>query len=113
MPGGAAAQPPVPDQEPAAVPGTGQDSPFPRRDNFWYGTTATEEGQPYFFSEHHKTFVSVEPMTGPLHPGRGRAADGLGDRRSGNREPEGKVTPERKWVEDLLDACREEGGPCL
>lgn len=84
---------------------------LPRRDNFWYGTTATEEGQPYFFSEHHKTFVSVEPMTGPLHPGEeGLLTDWvIVGAETGNRKE--KVTPERKWVEDLLDACREEGVP--
>lgn len=84
---------------------------LPRRDNFWYGTTATEEGQTYFFSDQHKTFVSVEPMTGPLHPGE----DGLltdwviVGAETGPRKD--KVVPERAWVEDLLDACREEGVP--
>lgn len=84
---------------------------LPRRDNFWYGTTATEEGQTYFFSGQHKTFVSVEPMTGPLHPGE----DGLltdwviVGAETGPRKD--KVVPERAWVEDLLDACREEGVP--
>ena len=84
---------------------------LPRRDNFWYGTTATEEGQTYFFSDQHKTFVSVEPMTGPLHPGE----DGLltdwviVGAETGPRKD--KVIPERAWVEDLLDACRGEGVP--
>ena len=84
---------------------------LPRRDNFWYGTTATEEGQTYFFSDQHKTFVSVEPMTGPLHPGE----DGLltdwviVGAETGPRKD--KVVPERAWVEDLLDACRGEGVP--
>lgn len=84
---------------------------LPRRDNFWYGVTATEEGQTYFFSDQHKTFVSVEPMTGPLHPGE----DGLltdwviVGAETGPRKD--KVVPERAWVEDLLDACRGEGVP--
>lgn len=84
---------------------------LPRRENFWYGTTATKEGDPYFFSSFHNTFVSVEPMMGPLWPG----SDGLLvdwviiGAETGPRAD--KVTPERAWVEDLMDDCEEEGIP--
>ena len=84
---------------------------LPRRENFWYGTTATKEGDPYFFSSFHNTFVSVEPMMGPLWPG----SDGLLvdwviiGAETGPRAD--KVTPERAWVEDLMDECEEEGIP--
>lgn len=84
---------------------------LPRRHNFWYGTTATKEGDPYFFSSFHNTFVSVEPMMGPMWPG----ADGLlvdwviVGAETGPRTD--KVVPERAWVEELLKDCREEGVP--
>ncbi len=84
---------------------------LPRRDNFWYGTTATEEGQTYFISDHHKTFTSVEPMTGPLFPEAGGILVDwvIVGAETGNRK--NRVVPERTWVEDLLGACREEGVP--
>ena len=84
---------------------------LPRRHNFWYGTTATKEGDPYFFSSFHNTFVSVEPMMGPMWPG----SDGLlvdwviVGAETGPRAD--KVVPERAWVEELLKDCREEGVP--
>lgn len=84
---------------------------LPRRDNFWYGTTTTEAGQPYFISEHHKTFTSVEPMTGPLFAEAGGVLVDwvIVGAETGQRKD--KVIPERAWVEDLLGACREEGVP--
>ena len=88
-----------------------QSAMLPRRDNFWYGTTATREGEPYFFSSFHNTFVSVEPMMGPLWP----AGDEIlvdwviVGAETGPRAD--KVTPERAWVEDLLRVCREENIP--
>ena len=84
---------------------------LPCRDNFWYGTTATKEGEPYFFSSFHNTFVSVEPMMGPMWPG----ADGLlvdwviVGAETGQRKD--KAVPKREWVESLLKDCREEGVP--
>ena len=84
---------------------------LPRRDNFWYGTTTTEAGQPYFISEHHKTFTSVEPMTGPLFAEAGGVLVDwvIVGAETGQRKD--KVIPERAWVEDLLSACHEEGVP--
>lgn len=84
---------------------------LPRRENFWYGTTTTEAGQSYFISEHHKTFTSVEPMTGPLFAEAGGILVDwvIVGAETGQRKD--KVVPERAWVEDLLGACREEGVP--
>ena len=84
---------------------------LPRRDNFWYGTTTTEAGQSYFISEYHKTFTSVEPMTGPLFAQAGGILVDwvIVGAETGTRKE--KVVPERAWVEDLLGACREEEVP--
>lgn len=84
---------------------------LPRSKNFWYGTTATEEGQPYFYSDFHNTFVSVEPMTGPIFPcENGLLVDWVIVGAETGPRPD-KVKPERKWVEDLLASCREEDVP--
>lgn len=84
---------------------------LPRQNNFWYGTTATQEGQPYFFSEYHKTFVSVEPMTGPLLPSEvGLAVDWVIVGAETGPRPN-KVVPKREWVQYLADSCRLEGVP--
>lgn len=84
---------------------------LPRVDNFWYGTTTTEAEQPYFISEYHKTFTSVEPMTGPLYPEAGGILVDwvIMGAETGYRKE--KAVPKREWVEDLLSACREEGVP--
>lgn len=84
---------------------------LPRVDNFWYGTTTTEAGQSYFISEYHKTFTSVEPMTGPLFAQAGGILVDwvIVGAETGHRKE--KAVPEKAWVEDLLSACREEGVP--
>jgi protein gp37 len=35
---------------------------LPSDDNMYYGTTITQEGQHYFYSNEHKTFLSIEPI---------------------------------------------------
>jgi len=83
---------------------------LPRNQNFWYGTTATEAGQPYFYSDFHNTFVSVEPITGPVFPdGRLRVDWVIVGAETGNRAD--KVAPEPAWIHNLLDACQLEEVP--
>lgn len=84
---------------------------LPRQENFWYGTTVTRDGQPYFYSDVHNTFVSVEPMMGPVFPSEiGICVDWvIVGAETGNRAD--KVKPERAWVEQLLADCRTEDVP--
>lgn len=84
---------------------------LPCRDNFWYGTTTTEAGKSYFISDRHRTFTSVEPMMGDLHPEAGGIMVDwvIVGAETGQRKD--RVTPERTWVENLLEACREERVP--
>ena len=35
---------------------------LPIDENFWYGTTKTDTDDPYFWSKHHHTFISFEPL---------------------------------------------------
>ena len=83
---------------------------LPRKRNFWYGTTVTAEKQPYFFSGEHNTFVSVEPMHGPLRGTDGILADWvIVGAETGKRD--GKILPRREWVLDLAEACGHAGVP--
>jgi protein gp37 len=83
---------------------------LPRKGNFWYGSTVTREDDPYFYSDKHNTFLSVEPMMGPMHGTGKLAADWvIVGAETGHRA--GKIKPKREWVLDLTDECREAGVP--
>lgn len=41
---------------------------LPRRDNFWYGSTATTPDALFWWSDYHNTFVSIEPMLEAFKP---------------------------------------------
>ena len=41
---------------------------LPRRDNFWYGSTATTPDTLFWWSDYHNTFVSIEPMLEAFQP---------------------------------------------
>ena len=78
-------------------------------DHMWYGWSETSEiNRPNFMYFPNtlpnplKTFVSVEPILGPVHPG-------LGDwiiigAETGRRKD--KVIPKREWIEQIVDDCR-------
>lgn len=78
--------------------------------NFWYGSTATADGVPFFFSDKHNTFVSAEPLSGPMFPDDSGATDWMiVGAETGNRRGKGRT--ERAWVLDLAAACAECGIP--
>lgn len=83
---------------------------LPRKRNFWYGSTTTNEGVPFFYSDKHNTFVSAEPLRGPLHAS-GRLVTNwvIVGSETGNRSE--KKLPRREWVLDLAEECRENGVP--
>lgn len=86
---------------------------LPREENFWYGSTAATAEAPMFWSDEHRTFASLEPLLGPM--GKPQAGDMHGcdwyiiGAETGNRK--GKVTPEREWVQEIVDYCRASGKP--
>ena len=88
---------------------------LPELENFWYGSTITNIEMPYFYSEKHKTFLSIEPI---LESFKGKdEATGTAEyvdwailgAETGNRTD--KVIPKREWIEDIVDAFRESGKP--
>ena len=91
---------------------------LPRRrecPNFWYGTTITKAGDRAFTpSVTFNTFLSIEPISGPLDAGLG-SFGGTGwiivGAETGNRK--GKITPERAWIENIIEAAAITHAPVL
>lgn len=85
---------------------------LPRAGNFWYGSTVTGPEMPLFYSEHHKTFLSIEPLLNRM----GDAPTGLrvvdwviiGAMTGPGSE---KRRPERVWVEEIVEQCRRKNIP--
>lgn len=80
---------------------------LPKRSNFWYGTTVTEEGMPFFGgSILHNTFLSIEPLMGPLNAGLGSFGPArwiiVGAMTGPDKE---KHKPRREWVENIVEAA--------
>jgi protein gp37 len=88
---------------------------LPMQSNFWYGTTTTTEKSMYWWSENHNYFISIEPIMGDF------SSDYITDvyriagapmylpwvivgAETSNRK--GKVIPERKWIENIVNQCR-------
>lgn len=81
--------------------------------NMWFGWSQTGPiGDQVIFETHHSvnSFVSIEPLLQPFHSfyirGIGWAIVGA---ETGNRA--NKVIPEKSWIMDISDACREMGIP--
>jgi protein gp37 len=81
--------------------------------NFWYGTSFTKPGIPYYFSENYNTFLSIEPLLADV---AGKDSFDLTKIRwviigaeSGNRK--GKVIPKREWIENIVGDCKAAGIP--
>jgi protein gp37 len=80
-------------------------------DRFWFGTTVTDEKTPYFFSNSHNTFLSIEPIQSDFskalsHPFVKWVIVGA---ETGNRK--GKIIPKRDWIKNILSRCYDNGIP--
>ncbi len=88
---------------------------LPKEDNFWYGSTATDEDMPIFYSDELNTFCSMEPVLGPFN----RKIDedkalALTDwfilgAETGNRKD--RVVPKREWIENVVKFAHDNGKP--
>lgn len=87
---------------------------LPAGDSFWYGSTTTGPDVEAFWADGYNTFVSIEPLLEPF----GTRENGLITMKTdwaiigaetGNRKD--KVTPEREWVEEIVDAFHKAGKP--
>lgn len=80
---------------------------LPQKENMWYGTTVTSPDDPAFFSDRHKTFLSIEPILKPF--GKcGWEKEQLPDwviigAETGGRKD--KVIPQKGWIKEILEDC--------
>ena len=89
----------------------------PRKENMWYGVSVTRESQmdsyDVFFSTAY-TFASIEPILEDLKPNKHKGLFHSMDwiiigAETGRRK--NKVSPKRKWIEDIVKICKEMNVP--
>jgi len=91
------------------------DNDIPTANNFWYGQTwdCKQTGLSGYPEADFNTFLSIEPLLSdklPMETIRQRWFDWvIVGAETGNRK--GKVTPERKWIESIVNECRKQGVP--
>lgn len=79
---------------------------LPESENFWYGSTVTDDSMPFFHSDHHNCFLSIEPILSDLKAGN-LANSGIKwviiGAETGNRK--NRVKPEKAWISHITDVC--------
>ena len=93
-----------------ALAGAGK---LPKDSIFWFGSTITTPDTPFYWSNQHKTFVSIEPLLAPFDEvdiEEVQLADWI---IVGNMTGAGskKHQPKREWVEAVVNAARQAGKP--
>ena len=91
---------------------------LPEGNSFWYGTTITNEKDPYFVCKAHKTFLCIEPIHGEFSKeklqrdifGKYHRPDWIiiGPE-TGRRK--GKIVPEFEWIKEIVLAADTAGVP--
>lgn len=78
---------------------------LPEDCNFWYGSTATTPDMEFWWSEHHNTFVSIEPMLEEFPTAGDCAIKKVGWVILGAMTgPGGKAhQPKKEWIEPLVE----------
>ena len=106
---GAAAHLPVPQryQELAAA------GNLPQEDNFWYGSTVTGPDEPFWWSEKHNTYVSIEPLLKPFEEVGADAVKKVGWVIIGAMTGPGSKfhQPRPEWVQAILNDAQSAGVP--
>lgn len=80
--------------------------------NMWFGWSQTGPfGSSMEFEVHHSvnTFVSIEPILRPIDRMNFRAEWMIVGAETGNRK--GKIVPEKEWINEIIQGCRENGTP--
>ena len=83
----------------------------------WYGYSATRENQIWRFKHADECpcinlFVSIEPILEPMRPGFSTHTPAdwvIIGAETGNRK--GKVIPEKKWIDEIVEECEYIGTP--
>lgn len=86
---------------------------LPLDENMWYGSTYTNRGMKYQCnSKVGNWFLSIEPLLedlGKMKWEMNRPDWVIIGAETGNRK--GKVKPERRWIESIVEQCRQYGIP--
>lgn len=87
---------------------------LPGDKNFWYGTSTPTPVDPYWFSDAHNVFTSIEPILAPFGYYSWREQEvptmpkwAIIGAETGNRKD--KVAPEKGWILDFAKSCKENG----
>ena len=86
---------------------------LPHGGGFWYGTTAEKGLAARQRITQARTFVSIEPIQGPVRIGRraDRPDWVIVGAETGNRA--GKIIPRREWIDSITEQCDALGVPVL
>ena len=78
---------------------------LPERDNFWYGSSTPTPDAPFWWSERHNTFVSVEPMMEEFPSAGDCPVKKVGWVIMGAMTGPGSKAhqPKKEWVEELVE----------
>ena len=74
-----------------------------KRDNMWYGYSMPKNGCDYWYDSQYKTFESMEPLLEMVAVPHSKWT--IIGAETGRRK--NKVAPERKWIEHIVNKCRE------
>ena len=74
-----------------------------KRDNMWYGYSTPKNGCDYWYDSQYKTFESMEPLLEMVAVPHSKWT--IIGAETGRRK--NKVVPERKWIEHIVNKCRE------
>ena len=74
-----------------------------KRDNMWYGYSMPKNGCDYWYDSQYKTFESMEPLLEMVATPHSKWT--IIGAETGRRK--NKVVPERKWIEHIVNKCRE------
>ena len=74
-----------------------------KRDNMWYGYSMPKNGCDYWYDSQYKTFESMEPLLEMVAVPHSKWT--IIGAETGRRK--NKVVPERKWIEHIVNKCRE------
>jgi len=83
---------------------------LPCGNNFWYGSTVTNNQMPFYFSKKENVFLSIEPIQGDFDPTYFNTVKwAIIGTETGNRKD--KIIPKREWLENIVKGCSLMGIP--
>ena len=80
---------------------------LPEHDNWWWGSTVTDQNCRRFQGGLEHTFISIEPIMGPLDAGLGSFGSAewiIVGAETANRKD--KVVPQKAWIDNITEAAK-------